>query len=176
MAFQDKEILRDKNGKPIPQVWNEDIQDYEPYDPKNHVTKVKDEKLNDLETKLDALITRQDGEYKTKLTGSNIENVTFHNAATTPAKGNEFDVGGFKTLTISIRGTSTSRTLQFKTVEYDGFERTIAGLRMSDFKIDTQTTGNSEIWQFDVTGLNKVIVDLTAVSGGSVFVKGRVVA
>lgn len=31
MSYQEKRILRDKDGKPIPQVWSEDLQDFMPY-------------------------------------------------------------------------------------------------------------------------------------------------
>lgn len=31
MSYQNKEILRDKNNRPIPQIWSEDLQDFVPY-------------------------------------------------------------------------------------------------------------------------------------------------
>ena len=37
------------------------------------------------------------------------------------------------------------------------------------------STGNNEIWQFDVSGLVSVVMDLTEVSGGNISIKGRLV-
>jgi hypothetical protein len=50
------------------------------------------------------------------------------------------------------------------------------GIKVSDLSTGVSTTGTGEVWQFDVTGLEEVIMDLTAVSGGNVSVKGRAVA
>ena len=50
------------------------------------------------------------------------------------------------------------------------------GVKLSDFTTASSTTGTgaAEIWQVDVTGLEKFFTDLTAVAGGNVTIKGRV--
>jgi hypothetical protein len=50
------------------------------------------------------------------------------------------------------------------------------GVRLSDLATGINTTGTAEYWQFDVTGVYQVVMDLTAVAGGNVSVKGRAVA
>lgn len=102
-----------------------------------------------------------------------IIDVTFHNAATVAANGAAAVVAGYKTLTIEIYGTSTSRTITFYGKSASGTLRAISGVKLSDLSIATNTTGTAEIWVFDVSGLESVTIDLTAVAGGNVTVKGR---
>jgi hypothetical protein len=114
-----------------------------------------------------------------KISGSLVEDVTFHNAITTAADGTALTVGGLKTLTVYISGTSTSRTIEFKGLPpgaVAGDYRPIMGVRMSDFATAISTTSNNEIWQFDITGLQEVIMDCSAVTGGNLTVKGRAVS
>jgi hypothetical protein len=102
--------------------------------------------------------------------------VTFHDEATEAADGTAFTVAGYKTLTVEIYGTSTSRTVEFKGAGPSGTYGAIMGVRLSDFVTATQTVTSGEIWQFDVTGLTTVIMDLSAVAGGNVSVQGKAVA
>ena len=102
--------------------------------------------------------------------------VTFHDAATVAADGNIFTVDGQKTLTVEIYGTSTSRTIAFIGRGESGTDRAIMGVRLSDLSTATSTTGTGELWQFDITGLVSVFMDLQAVAGGNVTIKGRAVA
>ncbi|AHF10362.1 MULTISPECIES: hypothetical protein [Dehalobacter] len=108
--------------------------------------------------------------------GSLANDVTFHNAAIVAADGTILTVGGYKTLTVEIYGTSTSRTIAFIGRGPSGTDRAIMGVRLSDLSTGSSTTGTGEIWQFDITGLSSVFVDLQAVAGGNVTAKGRVVA
>jgi len=110
------------------------------------------------------------------LSGSDVEEVTFHDAAEAQATGAEWAVGGKKTLTVEIYGTSSGRTVEFKAKGPSGTARAISGIKLSDFSTATSTTGTGELWQFDVTGLTSVIMDLTAVADGNVSVKGKAVA
>jgi len=110
------------------------------------------------------------------LTSSNTTDVVFHDAATVPANGTVFTVGGYKTLTVEIYGTSTSRTIEFKARGPAGVDRALMGVRLSDLATAISTTGTGEIWQFDITGLTSVFMNLSAVAGGNVSVKGKVVA
>ena len=102
-----------------------------------------------------------------------ISAATFHTAATVAANGTDFTVGAYKTLTVEIYGTSTSRTVTFYGKSKSGTLRAISGVRLSDFTVATSTTGTGEIWQFDVTGLESVTIGLTAVSGGNVTISGN---
>ena len=110
------------------------------------------------------------------IAGSRVEEVTFQTAATVAAQGTALTVGGLKTLTVEIAGTSTSRTIAFQCAGPSGAYRTLTGVRLSDFAIASTTTTTDEIWQFDITGLVTVIMNLTAVAGGNVTVRGRAVA
>jgi hypothetical protein len=125
-----------------------------------------------------ALIWGVLGSILTVLTGgaSSAVDVTFQDAATVAADGTVFTVGGNKTLTVEIYGTSTSRTIAFIGRGPSGVDRAIMGVRTSDFATGVSTTGSGEIWQLDITGLTSVFCDLQAVAGGSVSVKGRAVA
>lgn len=102
--------------------------------------------------------------------------VNFHESAIIPANGTPFLVGAYKTLTIEIYGTSTTRNIKFYGKSKSGTFRPIQGIRLSDFTLAVTTTTTAEIWQFDITGLDSVTMDLTAVTGGNVSIKGRVVS
>ena len=105
--------------------------------------------------------------------------VTFQDSATVAANGVSIPVGAYKNLTIEIYGTSTTRTVTFYGKGPSGTLRAIPGVKQSgdtNFTMAMNTINNNELWQFDVTGLEYVIMDLTAVSGGNVSVKGRLVA
>ena len=102
---------------------------------------------------------------------------TFHDVATVAANGAALDVDGFKTLTVEVYGTSTSRNINFLGKGPSGATRSLPGCKMSgdtNFTMATSTTSTGEIWQFDITGLEYVLMDLTAVAGGNVSIKGRV--
>jgi hypothetical protein len=107
--------------------------------------------------------------------GSKIEKAVFHDGATAVAQGAPFQVNGFKTLTIEIFGSATSASVAFKATSASGTSRVLTGVKISDLSMGT-TGAMGDIWQFDVTGLYTVIMDLTAVTGGNVSVAGRAVA
>jgi len=111
-----------------------------------------------------------------QLTGSLTTDITFHEDATVAADGTIFTIDGHKTLTVEIYGTSTSRTIEFKGRCVSGIDRPIMGVRLSDLSTTISTTGTGEIWQFDITGLTSVLMDMSAIAGGNVTVKGKAVA
>lgn len=102
--------------------------------------------------------------------------VTFQSAATSTGNGTAFEVGAYRTLTVKITGTSSTRTVTFYAKDTDGNLTALMGVRLSDFATGTSTTGTGEYWQFDITGIYSIVMDLTAVAGGNVSVKGRAVA
>ena len=102
--------------------------------------------------------------------------VIFHDTATAISIGKRFEVKSFKTLTIEIYGTSTGRTVTFYGVGASGTSRALKGLNLGTWASATSTTGTAEIWQFDITGLNEVIMELTAITDNNVSVKGRAVS
>jgi hypothetical protein len=108
--------------------------------------------------------------------GYAIQDVVFHDAATAVSTGLSLDVYRLRTLTIEVSGTSATRTVAFKGIGPSGTAYAIAGVKLSDLTTGSTTTGTGELWQFDITGLTQVIMDLTAVAGGNVTVKGKAVA
>lgn len=102
--------------------------------------------------------------------------VTFHDAATVAANGATFTVGAYKELAIEIYGTSTSRTVTFYGKGPSGTLRALQGMRLSDLSLANGTANTGELWYFQITGLTEVVIDLTAVAGGNVSVKGKAVA
>ena len=118
----------------------------------------------------------EDGSTPVQVVGSLAKDVIFHDASTVASDGTVMVVEGFKTLTIEIYGTSTSRTVAFIGRGVSGADRAIMGVKLSDFSTAISTTGTGELWQFDITGLMSVLMDLQVVVGGNVTVKGRAVA
>ena len=104
--------------------------------------------------------------------------VVFHDASSAAKNGFQCPVDGYKTLTVEISGnaSNTARTVTFYGKSYSGTLRAIMGVKLSDLSTGTSTTGTGEIWQFDVSGLDYVIMDLTAITGGTVSIAGRAVA
>ena len=101
--------------------------------------------------------------------------VIFHNEATTAVNGKEIFVNRSRALTVEISGTATSSTVTFYAKGLAGELRQLSGIKIHGLTVADETTGKNEMWQFDVSGLVSVIMDLTAVVGGNISVKGRLV-
>lgn len=101
--------------------------------------------------------------------------VVFHDGSSATGTGVILPVEEYRSLTIEIWGDSASRTIDFKGIGLSGSPASLTGVRTSDFSTGTSTNGSGEIWQFDVTGLEKVYFNLSAVSGGKVYIKGKIV-
>jgi hypothetical protein len=117
------------------------------------------------------------------LTYPNFKDHTFQNGASSAANGTALkqnDAFQYKTLTVEIYGTeeNTARTVTFYCKGASGTLRPLAGTKISaaPLSVAVSTTGTGEVWQFDITGLSEVIMDLTAITGGTVTVKGRAVS
>lgn len=103
------------------------------------------------------------------------KDITMLDAVTVATTGT-YTVTNEQTITIEIYGTSTSRTIAFQGKSKSGTARSLMGVKLSDLSTGISTTGTGEVWQFDVTGLDYFITDLTAVAGGNVSIKGKAVA
>jgi len=101
------------------------------------------------------------------------ELVTFHDATTTPKDGFEINTDVFNTVAVEIYGTSASRTVNFWVKGPAGVKRAIQGARLSDLSLQSSTTGTGEIWTFDTTAIDVLIMEVAAVAGGNVTIKGR---
>jgi hypothetical protein len=101
--------------------------------------------------------------------------VTFHDGATVAADGTAFTVGYHKTLVVEITRTAGSSTVAFMGEGPSGADIALMGVNLTTLGTAISTTGTGELWQFDITGLTKVFMGLTAVVTGPVTVKGRAV-
>ena len=116
------------------------------------------------------------GYFEETLIKSKYKTVTLQDAATTTGNGTIQAIENYQNLTIGISGTSTSRTVEFHVVDENGIDDVIKGTRPKDFFQATSTSGNDETYQFDVTGYVSFYAKITAISGGNVTIKGRLVA
>lgn len=112
------------------------------------------------------------------LSGSRTEDITFHDAAVAAADGAAFTVGGYKTLTVEILSTATSFTIAFIGEGPSGADIPLMGINLTTLGTGINTSTSGQLWQFDISGLTKVFMDLTTIvaGAGSVTVKGTVVA
>lgn len=118
-----------------------------------------------------------DGSRNVRVVGSKTASVVFHDSAASVGLGTSFPVGEYKTLTLVISGTATSAKVEFKCV-IAGVSRTLTGF--SDPHFSSGTYGgmgvNESVWSFDISGRDTVTMEITAITGGNVSVKGTVVS
>lgn len=70
MSYQNKEILRDKNNRPIPQIWSEELQDFVPYTGNTEEIKAIKNDLVTIKNELQAIKANQlSGDAKVTLSG-----------------------------------------------------------------------------------------------------------
>lgn len=108
---------------------------------------------------------------------NNIANIILQNNATTTGNGTEYDnsSNGADSITFEISGTSSSKTIIFEGASLSGTYYPIQCVNLSTLAIDTQTTGNSEIWQVSLEGIDKFRTRISAINGGNVTIIGKVV-
>lgn len=114
-----------------------------------------------------------------KLSGRNVQQeTTLQNSASAVGNGTAIYMGGADTFKITeISGTSTSRTIIFEVSNTEnGTYSAIQGVRFSDFTMSSQTVNKSEVWQIDGLAGLWFRARVSAVAGGNVTVKGKVVA
>lgn len=100
----------------------------------------------------------------------------FQNAATSPGLGNLLAVDSFKNLAIEVIGTSVTHQVNFWGLMNSGTKIALTGVNISTLLSATQTTGINEIWQFDITGLENVEIEVVSISDGNLSINGKVVA
>ena len=104
---------------------------------------------------------------------------TFQSEATAIGNGTEYMINfnheGELIIVLDITGTTTSRTIIFECAGENGVYSNIIGYKMSDVTLASQTTGNNELWQFDLTGLSKFRARISAIVDGNVTIKGKVI-
>jgi hypothetical protein len=94
----------------------------------------------------------------------------FHNSAVQAGQGNAFIVESYKTIAVDIDGAITSATIAFKYTGENGVQKSLKGMRVSDWAMGTGATlanPAAETWTFDVTGLHSVIIDIEEITPGS---------
>lgn len=106
--------------------------------------------------------------------GATAEDVTLLNAVTATGPSTLYTVAAKQTLTLEISGTATSATVDFRGHGPSGTARSVFGVRKSDAEIATSGTMN-ELWTFEIAGLTSFSVNLSAVAGGNVSVRGKAV-
>lgn len=100
----------------------------------------------------------------------------FQNMINAINQGEILDVGTNKFLTVCIYGSATARTVQFFSINPIGELIALLGYNTSTGDTATFTDGiTSETWQFDITGLDKIVMKISTISGGSLTVSGTVV-
>jgi hypothetical protein len=102
----------------------------------------------------------------------------FHKGSTAAANGNVLRCDYWKSMKVEIFGSSanSARTITFYRKSRNGTLVSIPGFRTSDFTQSSSTTALNEEWVFDLEGGYEVVMDLTAITGGSVSVVGTLVA
>ncbi len=103
--------------------------------------------------------------------------VVFQNAVTAAGNGNTLTVNGMKTLTVEIFGTATSAQVNFMAASVSGTYTPITGTNLDGFTqaVDvTSVSATPQLWQFDVTALASVQMQVASISGGSITVQGQV--
>ena len=100
---------------------------------------------------------------------------TFQDVATVVLEGNEYKNDCADSITFEISGTSVSRTIVFEGLSLSGAWYPIQCANLSTITFASQTNGSGELWQVDISGLLRFRTRISAVSGGNITIKGKVV-
>ncbi len=91
---------------------------------------------------------------------------TFQDGVSAIGVGNVFTVGPFKAMTLSGKGTSTSRTVEFHGIDANGTDDLLNGYDRSNVEA-TGFTANSKVWQVSIEGYAYFYCKITAIAGGN---------
>ena len=120
-------------------------------------------------------------ETNSKLTGSDVgEEFTFQDAVIVTGEGEHLTLSGQDKVIVSIpTGTSTSRNIVFKATSL-GVTAYMLGAKVESsgsITLAVSTTNQNEVWEVTgLSGYDDFFCEVTAVAGGNVTVKGRLVA
>ena len=109
-------------------------------------------------------------------TKSNYVDVTFHDTVTATGNGTTHLVGGFKELTLSCKGTNTSRTIEVHGVDANGVDNILPLFSVVDFSDMTTLTSKDLSVTCSVSGMVSVYAKITAIGGGNATIKGEFTA
>lgn len=99
--------------------------------------------------------------------------VTFHNEVTATGNGTTVDTNGFKILTLSCKGTNTSRTIEVHGVDNNGVDNILPGFSVLDFTQLSIITSKDVSFQYSIEGMASVYAKITAIGGGNATIKGE---
>lgn len=101
----------------------------------------------------------------------------FQNSVTTTGNGETFTVGRNNQLIIFITGTSTSRTIYFEGSDAESTPNwyPIPAVKLPELTTVSSTIGNNEVYAIDLAPWFSVRCRISAVSGGTVKIVGRIV-
>lgn len=103
-------------------------------------------------------------------TGSS--NVTLADAITTPVDC-ILPAGNYDTVTLEIFGTATDATINFKASFASGTYIDYNGLQIPNYASGTVGT-IGQVWQFDIEGIETLMLSVVSVTGGNLSIKGKV--
>jgi len=108
------------------------------------------------------------------LTGSN---VTLLNAVTTSGlkTASQSDVGWNSTLRLNLWGTATTFDVQVQAQMYDSVWRTLVPFDAITGTVSASDITTSGVYDFDVAGYQKVVVNVVSVTGGNVNAQGALI-
>lgn len=107
-----------------------------------------------------------------------IDDIIFHQNATSPSTGLEFNTFRGNLINIEFEitdGTTFSVTFEAKATQYSTKWKPIAVANLATIDLSTTATDSNYIYQCDLTGISAIRIRLSEVSG-SISVYGRYVA
>lgn len=101
----------------------------------------------------------------------------FQDSITTAGNGEPFITGRNNQLIIFITGTSSSRAVWFEGSDAESTPNwySIPAVKLPELTVVSSTTGNNEVYAIDLAPWYSVRCRISAVSGGTVKVTGRIV-
>lgn len=101
---------------------------------------------------------------------------TFQDAVTSTGNGQELRINNGLSLTLSLSGTASARTVTFEGKGETGDFVPVKGYNLETSDLATQSSGiTDEIWVFDVVGIDYFRVKVDSISGGNLSAKGKLV-
>lgn len=98
------------------------------------------------------------------------EFLLFDKATSTGTK--RLGVRGFDTAEVEVYGTATSATVKFKGASKSGIDRDRMAVNAADLSTGLSAS-MGQVWIINIGGLDSLLIDLSAVSGGNVSVNVR---